>query len=60
MQYREMLNTIRANMQRGLLTYEQAEKAAKPIIDEMNKKAEKIAKEYGKKHNPFTFRYLMR
>lgn len=37
------------------MSFEEAEKEAKTYIDEVNKRSEQIAKEYGKKYRPITF-----
>lgn len=58
--YRGKLQKIRQDLLLGRFDYKQAKELAQPIIDEMNLKANKIAKEYGKRHKPFTFNYLMR
>jgi hypothetical protein len=60
MDYRSQILQIRSEMLRGRMTIEEAKKAAQPLIDEMNIKGEKIAKEHGRKFRKFTFGYLMR
>lgn len=58
--YRGIMAKIKAEMLAGKLTVDEAMIKAQPFINEMNQKAAKIAKEYGKKHKPFTFGYIMR
>lgn len=58
--YREQIALIRAKLQAGQITYEQAVKLAEPVIAELNTKANAIAAKHGKKPYKFTFNYLMR
>lgn len=58
--YRFQLETLKMRMLSGSLTYEQAKEEAQPIIDEMNKKAQEIARRYHRRHKKFTFSQLMR
>ena len=51
---------IRAKLLRGVLTYDEAQKLAEPCIERMNKRGAEIAKEFGQRFKPLTFRYLMR
>lgn len=44
----------------NIITYDQAAIKAKPILDEMNSKAVKIAKKHGKKPTKFTFAGMIR
>ena len=60
MEYREKIEALRHRMNRGEITYEQAQTLASPIIAKINAKAAKIAYKFGKKPTVFTFRYLMR
>lgn len=60
MNYRAKLQIIRAQMNGGVLTYEQAEQVAQPILDIMNSKGAAIAKKYGKRFNKSTFGIVMR
>ena len=52
---RNHINLIRGEMINGHISVEDAEKKAMPYINEMNKRAKAIAKEYNKKHTPFNF-----
>lgn len=58
--YRGILEEIRARMQNGLITIEEAKIEAKPFIDAMNNKGKDIAKKYGKSFKPLTFGYIFR
>lgn len=58
--YRNKIETIRLNMMRGFITYDEAKQQAQPIIDEMNKRGSEISKKYGRKFKGFTFSALMR
>ena len=54
------IQEIKMRMVSGLIDYDQAKKEAQPIIDEMNRLGEGIAKKFGKKFSKFTFVNLMR
>lgn len=58
--YRIKIETIKMKMLHGLLTYEEAKAEAQPIIDEMNIKAQEIARRHRRRHKKFTFNQLMR
>lgn len=58
--FRTLIDEIRRDMNRGVLTYDEARAKAQPIIDEMNAIARGVAAKYGKKHHDFTFISLMR
>lgn len=58
--YISQLNEIKMKMELGIISYEEAKVLAQPIIDEMNNKAEKIAKKYNRKFTKFNFIQLMR
>lgn len=60
MEYRTKIEALRHKYLRGEVTLDEAKKQAQPLIDQMNAKAEKIAKEFGKRHKKFTFGYLFR
>lgn len=60
MENRDAIKAIASDLNRGLITYAEAQAKAKPFIDRMNKRGEELAKEYGMKHKPITFKYLMR
>lgn len=57
---REVIKSIASDLRFGKITYEEAQAKAKPYIDRMNKRGEELAKEYGMKYKPLTFKYLMR
>lgn len=57
---RDAIDSIRHRMNSGVITYEQAQEEAKPIIDRMNEKAKRIAIQYDAKFKPFSFKSLMR
>lgn len=57
---RQAIEDIRHRMNAGVLSYEDAQKEAKPIIDAMNERMAEISKEHGFKHKPLSFKYLMR
>ncbi len=59
-QFREQIEAIRHRMLRGELSYEQAQVEAKPVIDDMNAKGKALAKKFGKRYTPLTFKYLFR
>ena len=59
-QLRQKINSIRYDLNQGIIDYKTAQEQAKPFIDEINERAEFIAIKYGKKHYPFSFRYLLR
>jgi len=58
--YMKEIGQIKFLMEKGQLSYEEAKKEAQPIIDEMNKIAERIAKKYKRKAHKFKFISLMR
>jgi len=60
MEYRDQLKEIRRDFLFGAITDQQARELAQPIIDKMNERAKEVAKEFGKRHKPFTYSYLMR
>ena len=60
MDYRNKILKIRSDMQHGNITIDEAKVLAQPLLDEMNAKGEKIAKEHGRKFRKFTFGYVMR
>lgn len=59
-EFKDIIDNIRDDMIRGVLTYDEAKEKAQPVIDKMNEIARGIAKKYGKKHQDFTFSKLMR
>ena len=50
----ERAHRVKALMVCGAITYDEAKLRLKPILQEMNQIAEGIAKQYGKKHRPFS------
>lgn len=59
-QNRNQIESIRHRMNSGELSYEEAQKEAKPIIDAMNERMAEISKEHGFKPKKLSFKYLMR
>ena len=57
---RDTITDIRGRMLRGVITYEEAQAEAKPVIDAMNKRSAEIAKENDDKFRPLSFKSLMR
>jgi len=53
-------NQIKMKHRAGILTYEQAKIELKPVLGEMNKLAEKIAKKYNRKHYNFSVTKFLR
>lgn len=47
-------------MLKGIITYDQAEVEAQPIIEEMNRRGREIAKKYGRKFTGFKFSEVIR
>jgi len=60
MDYRAKIEQIRHSFNRGELSYEQARAQVSVLLEEMNIKGAKIAKEFGKKYNKLTFGYVFR
>lgn len=56
----EAVAVIKANLNIGVMTYDQAKVALQPILDKMNIQGTAIAKKYGKKFKPFTATGLLR
>lgn len=59
-QNREKIESIRAQLSRGFITYEQAKTQAAPIIASINAKAREIAKKYGMRAKLVSFNEIMR
>lgn len=57
---REEIQTIKMELACGFITYDEAKKKAKPVLDRINAKGMEIAKKYGRKHYPITFVEVMR
>lgn len=60
MEYRTQIQKIRGAYQRGEITLEQAQSYVEPLLKEMNRKGEVIAKKFGKKYKKLTFSYVFR
>lgn len=60
MDYRAQIKKIRGSYLRGEISFEQAKGYTEPLLKEMNKKGEKIAKKFGRKFNKLTFGYIFR
>lgn len=58
--YRTQIKKIRGAYQRGEISLEEAEAYVLPMLEEMNKKGEKIAKKFGRKYKKLTFSYVFR
>ena len=56
----EKIYEIRAKLKTGQISFDEAKALALPLIKEMEIKAEKVAKEFGKKPPRFNFIGLMR
>jgi hypothetical protein len=53
--YKQFFFDLKGRLLTGQVTYDQAIEIAQPILDEMNKKGEMIAKKYGKKYRKITY-----
>ena len=60
MNYRSQILKIRSDYLHGKITIDQAKELVQPLLDEMNKKGEVIAKEHGKRYKKLTFGYVFR
>lgn len=61
MEYRMKIGEIKQLYLQGKISYEEAQAKVQPLLDEMNAKVEKIAKEFGrKKPAKLTFGYVFR
>ncbi len=58
--YRSKILDIRSDYLRGKITLDEAKSLVLPLLNEMNIRGEKIAKEFGKKFNKLTFGYVFR
>ncbi len=54
-----LLQEIKYGLKLGIISYEQAQKTAEPIISEMNVRGAVISKAHKKTHNPVRFSNLM-
>ena len=53
--YKQFFFDLRGKLLTGQVTYDEAIKIAQPVLDEMNKKGEMIAKKHGKKYRKITY-----
>jgi hypothetical protein len=60
MKYQEFFFDLRGKLLSGILSYDEARKAADPIINEMNEKAAQVAKKFNKRPIKFNFAHLTR
>ena len=60
MNYKVEIEKIKYLLNNGKIGYAEAQKKAAPILDEMNTKAEELAKQFGRKHKKFGFSGIMR
>ena len=58
--HRERLFDIRGRLIVGIITYDEAKKEAEPIINELNKKGQEIAKKHKKQFHGLNFSGIMR
>lgn len=54
------IRVIKSKLMTGEITYNEARREAKPIIDRMNQKGSEIAKKYKQRFRPVSFTGLMR
>lgn len=57
---RVAIESVRVALNTGQITYEQARKKAKPVIDSINEKSKELAKKYGVRPQLVSFEGLMR
>lgn len=60
LEIRKHIDVIKSQMMLSHITIEEAKELAKPYLEEINKRAKEIAKEYGKKFYPITFTNVSR
>ena len=60
MRHTEEMKTIRMWLRSGAITYEHAQKLAKPHLDAMNERSREIAKKCGAKYRAISFSSFMR
>jgi hypothetical protein len=58
--YRQFFFNLRGKLLTGQVTYDQAIELAQPVLDEMNKKGETIAKKYGRKYRKISYVSVLR
>lgn len=56
----EDIREIKISLALGYITYDEAKKEAKPIIERINKRGREIAKKYNKNYYDLTFSEIMR
>lgn len=60
MENRAKIEFIRGQYQHGQISLDEAKLLVQPILDDINQKAAKIAKAYGKRFKKITFGYVFR
>ena len=60
MKHAEEMRTIRLWLHMGAISYDRAEKLAKPHLAAMNERGREIAKKCGTRHRPINFSAFMR
>lgn len=60
MDYREKIQFIRSQYLHDVINLSTAKKLVEPLLVQMNKKGESIAKKHGKKFKKLTFGYVFR
>lgn len=60
MDYRATIQAIRSDYLRGHIDLDQAKAKVLPLLEAMNEKGAKIAKEHKKTFKPLTFGYVFR
>jgi hypothetical protein len=58
--YRQFFFDLRGRLLTSQVTYDQAIEIAQPVLDEMNKKGEVIAKKYGRKYRKISYVSVLR
>jgi len=56
----DKITVIKGKLAYDYIDYDDAKKLAKPLIDKLNERSEVVAKQFGKKHKPFTFTGIFR
>lgn len=59
-QNRAQIGYIRCRLITGLISYDEAKRQAKPILDQMNAAGARIARNHGVKYKPLTFTSIFR
>lgn len=60
MEFRSNIQFIRSQYLKGVITLDDAKASIKPMLEIMNERGVKIAKEHGKKFSKLTFGYVFR